>query len=155
MLKCVNVVFKGTLLSFPSDMQFQFRKKLPEMWIFKGNKFTLLVFKSLKFRIMGRDIREEFVRNILPIKTLILQTRTHIYTLGHSVNLHNFSHIPTCYKVLYEPEIFNSRLLKIRGGGGAINIFASGKIVLLGNLDVSEWTKHLEILKKTFDKNYY
>lgn len=144
-MKLVNTVYRGVLKRLPENFEFRSREKLPRMKISKNNGVTLLVFNGLKFRIMGKLMRKD-VMQLLPIETISLQTRTYTHKLCKSINLHHFNP-PSQYEYLYEPELFNSFLLKLPRGG-AINLFASGKVVLLGKLNLYTWRKHLRILQQ-------
>lgn len=148
-MKLVNTVFKGTLRRMPENFEFRLREKLPRMMVSKSNGVTLLIFNNLKFRIMGK-ITYKQARQLLPIAKIYLQTRTYTHELPKSINLYHFSP-PAEYKFLYEPELFNSFLLRIPGGG-AMNLFASGKVVLMGKLKPNQWCKHLRILSTHINK---
>lgn len=98
----------------------------PTMKLYKINNCTMLLFANGKSRIMGKptSINDFIENNSFLISNLKLVTMTVTYTLPYKVNLHKISK-----PFSYEFELFNAAYIKLPEH---VNIFASGKIVILG-----------------------
>ena len=113
-----------------------FQQLTPYMYAFKGDKCTLVVFRSGKCRVMGCkgpittcDI-ESF-----PIKVLIkrIQSVTILFDMHRALQLTKLGNY--CYKnsiaYMFEPELFPALRL-YTFNPLCVNVFASGKSVILG-----------------------
>jgi len=170
-MQLVNTVLRGQLdpQLFPfsptehilrwGDIVFTKRMKIPTMYTGKiPGVGTVLLFSSHKWRAMGKNMSECWVRENLPILGLVhVQTRTWTFQLGYTLHLakihHSISGKVHCHESciqesVYEPELFGSRLIRIKQGG-AINVFASGKLILLGagTRSENEW---MDIIRTLF-----
>lgn len=107
----------------------QFGSGSPRMHIHKCDDYTILVFSSGKCRIMGCKIALTS-SDILPFGVTIsrIQSITVTFKLNMMVNLPRLARAPNCS---WEPEIFPAlRLLDFNPL--CVNVFGSGKVVILG-----------------------
>ena len=99
-----------------------------------GDAGKFLVFPSGKCRIMG--LRRAITRmdlSLLPfqVKNVELQSLTLVHDLKRSINLRNLAENLPTQSYIYEPELFCAlRLIKF--GKLCVNVFSSGKVVILG-----------------------
>lgn len=103
-------------------------KSTPQMLIYKSKTYKIIIFKNAKCRIMGRHIP---VNNLpLPITIEDVQTMSATHDLGKSLNLiHVASKLP--HATQFEPEIFPAiRFIIFKPT--CVNVFASGKVTMLG-----------------------
>ena len=124
----VNINYKAfTTKSAVQDLDFLQNK--PQHFIYKGNGFKILIFRSGKCRIMGC---KKPITEALPydIKIERLQSVTLSCDLGYKVNLLKLAAImgDDCF---YEPEIFPAIRYR-KYNPLCVNIFATGKVVILG-----------------------
>ena len=124
----VNINYSGELLE--STSQFLFSVWKPKQFVQKCDGYTIVIFKTGKCRIMGCKTR--LLQSTLPFKinNIKIQSITVTKDLGKSVNLYKMA-IKLGSEAMYEPELFPAlRLLKFNPL--CVNIFSSGKIVILG-----------------------
>jgi len=104
---------------------------------------------------MGKVVSEPWILENMPTcYDIKLQTRTFSYQLPHTLDLFSLfnrkSGIIAKNKLvsrsIYEKELFSSRSIFLHSGG-CINLFMSGKMILLGNKDSDEW---LSIINQLF-----
>lgn len=122
-----------------------------------NKKFKILIFRSKKIRLMGNVEEEEgkLLKYLtdLPFKVKIdkMQSMTGVHDLGHSVNLidinKKFSHHKS-RQVMYEPEIFPAAIRFIRFNPICVNVFATGKVTLMGLKNRSQGNMICDILDK-------
>jgi TATA-box binding protein (TBP) (component of TFIID and TFIIIB) len=136
-MKIVNTNFKsrlvGAITSSPSNHHEIFSSsKCGRMQILKWKTFTIILFKSGKVRIMGRyNGAEELPIAIETPPTLMSHSAVHSF--GFSIHLFTLANY--CYdnvvSFVYEPEIFPA-LRMSEFDPTCVNVFASGKVMLLG-----------------------
>jgi TATA-box binding protein (TBP) (component of TFIID and TFIIIB) len=152
-LRIVNSVWRGTLDvhvnlaqlakqvgGLSKVIKVKHQTQQPEQLIIKFNdSSTMLVFKTGKFRIMGRgdDIDKHF--NIFSVTCLhqdnypdiVLQTLTAAFAYPHHVNLNKLSQLIECH---YHPELFPAVQIR-RYKPIHVNVFESGKVTITGLKD--------------------
>lgn len=149
--KCVNRIFRGQI-SFGGkefkrildnvkhpQLTVQYHNYKPHMHTIRLPKqWTVLLFPSGRFRIMGKNIyRPHHIVNYLTncishsqiTRDLDLQSETFVLTFHRKINLYKYS-FASRYSD-YEPEIFPSLRLKL-WSPIMVNLFASGKAVVMG-----------------------
>lgn len=122
-----NINYKGQVSQeITSKMKFPIGK--PSQIVDKSGKYTIIFFKSGNCRIMGCKKPIEMKHLQYDIKNIQLQSLTIVVNLNQSVNLYTLARITKC---MYEPELFPAlRLTKYNPI--CVNVFASGKVVILG-----------------------
>jgi len=126
-----NINYKAILIN-KEEISFEDCKSPPIQKIFPletGGK--LIVFTSGKCRIMG--LKSPLDEAILPfkVKNLKIQGVTLTMNYGQCINLHKLASNISRKYVWFEPELFPAlQLLKFKPK--CVNVFASGKIVVLG-----------------------
>jgi TATA-box binding protein (TBP) (component of TFIID and TFIIIB) len=131
-----NINYRGCLPSNElKNIKFHDLKAPPHQKIFTLRKnIKLLVFPSGKCRLMGlrKPLNEK--ETILPfvINDLKIQSITVVYDFGCTINLLTLSRqIRPQRRCLFEPELFPAlRLLEFNPL--CVNVFSSGKVVILG-----------------------
>ena len=129
-MKIVNINYKGRV---KSETPILGLKKVPPYMSVYTNKDgeKLLVFKSGKCRVMG--CKKPFNGTFpVPIEIQEMQSVTVSMDLGHCVNLYQLSKRLTCKNCEYEPELFPALRLTSAFNPSCVNVFASGKIMILG-----------------------
>ena len=124
----VNINYSGQFLENTNLLKFSTWK--PKQYIHKCKDYTIIIFKSGKCRIMG--CKTELLISTLPFKinNIKIQSLTISESLGETVNLYKLA-VKLDRDAMYEPELFPAlRLLKFNPL--CVNIFASGKIIILG-----------------------
>lgn len=137
------------VFSFPQDnVQFQdlitfghkFYKHRPHMIKYQKDGITLLIFTSLRFRVMGKgeshiQVLEDFLRS-LPWRSQF-SSLTNSMTITHQLPLDhiNLNKLNKKYFQL-ELELFPAAKL-LHSGREHMNVFHSGKIIILGARDVN------------------
>lgn len=130
-MKIVNINYKGVV---KCDTPMVDRKVPPYMSVYTnkdGEK--LLVFKSGKCRVMG--CKKPIITTTsfpIPVEIQDVQSVTVSMDLGHGVNLYQLSKQLTCKNCEYEPELFPALRLTSAFNPYCVNVFASGKIMILG-----------------------
>ena len=132
-IKLCSINYRGRVV-VSSSTELQFRKETPIQATYRTSEFTIVVFKNHKCRIMGakKPITQSQL-NKLPFKIMLdcLQSCAFTINFGSIINLHNLHNALGSQKALYEPEIFPAlRLIAFKPL--CINIFSSGKCVILG-----------------------
>lgn len=180
-MTCVNQIYKGQFnqrftkrqferlcsnLETPVDIQTKFYPKNPCMWRFKvPNKWTLLLFNSGKYRIMGKEvnvqetirfIRENVLLHCKEKQLATLQSETFIVNLsaGSPLNLYTFyGQLKDKDKrsFLYEPEIFPA-LQVLKWLPIFVNVFHTGRCVILGREARAQLADIVKFLTYTFVK---
>ena len=127
----------------------------PTMAKFYHEGLTVLIFTSLKCRSMGlptdisgnnlndivrkhKQILLSFTKKFpwhLTLSDVSLSTVTATHQLPFPVSLHS-EHL------LYEPELFSAAKLRVVNDNAHVNVFANGKVVLLG-IKSQEHADHL------------
>ena len=124
----VNINYSGLCLEKMNTLKFNDWK--PNQYVQKCKDYTLVIFKSGKCRIMGCKTR--LVTSSLPLKitNIKIQSLTVSKNFGRTINLYELS-VKLNHDAMYEPELFPAlRLLKFNPL--CVNIFSSGKIIILG-----------------------
>ena len=123
----VNIIYKGQVLEDVSHLPF--RQHSPRMYVVKCNDFKIIIFPNRKCRLMGCK-KPITTLNNLPYKIAIknIQLITVTFDMGMSINLYHLASKVNCR---YDPELFPAlRLLDYNPL--CVNVFASGKVVILG-----------------------
>ena len=123
-----NINYRGRVTECISGLPFNQWK--PRQYVHKCPDFTCILFPSGKCRIMG--CRKPITTDSkLPFGIIIdrIQSITVTSQLDHSINLNKLAMATEC--CTYEPELFPAlRLTSYRPL--CVNVFSSGKIVILG-----------------------
>ncbi len=142
-MRTVNYVWRGRLANLEFLSRYDVvRKNRPKMDIVKLSGIgTLLVFPSLKYRLMGgqcRDAQKQMEAIDIPIISCSLQNITVVGHFGSSINIKKLSAIlkSKATQHVYEPEIFASVLVRFKDV--KVNIFGTGVLVFLGAKHVIE-----------------
>jgi TATA-box binding protein (TBP) (component of TFIID and TFIIIB) len=107
----------------------------PKMKKITLNSSTILIFPTMKARIMGTpsnqletidQLRCRLKANIFNLK---VQSMTIVHNIGHPINLDELQKHP---KFNYEPELFCAAYSSTLKNIPHINIFHSGKVVITG-----------------------
>ena len=132
-----ELVKGGDGLIYSDTTPFQAVIKVP-------NKYTLVVFKSGRCRIMG--CKEPIYQSIVIVGQIMVRVKR-IQSLTITVEMGRTYHLRDVaerVKVSYEPELFPAaRLLKYRPL--CVNLFASGKVVIMG-LKTLHYYKQVETI---------
>lgn len=128
-----NINYKGQVSSWDLAKYDFTRVKAPYQIIIPiENVGKLLLFPSGKCRVMGlkQPITEdiEFPFKIYDLK---IQSLTVSYTAGNKINLLKLAYRMPQSERVYEPELFPA-LRMTKFNPACVNVFSSGKIVILG-----------------------
>ena len=122
-----NINYKGKV-SADIIRKMKFPNGKPSQVVDKNGKYTIIFFKTGNCRIMGCKKPIEKSELKYDIQDIRMQSMTVVKNLGISINLYKLSRKVKCW---YEPELFPAlRLTKY--DPICVNIFSSGKIVILG-----------------------
>ena len=130
-----NINYKGKVFGSIPNFPFSFKK--PQQYVYKCNRFSILVFKNGTCRIMG--CKQKLFENIIEIENddlsfrvqiLQIQSLTIILDLKQNVHLYKLANILK-HECVFEPELFPALRCNIFNPI-CVNIFSSGKIVILG-----------------------
>lgn len=102
----------------------------PQMLVYKTSIGKLLIFKSGKCRLMG--CKKPITNIDLPITDLQIQSVTATMDLGVKLDLPLLATRLTSSNCVYEPELFPALRLTRSFNPLCVNVFASGKVVILG-----------------------
>ena len=134
-----NINYRGTLSSKDlAKISFPWTSP-PHQRIFNvfDGSVKLIVFRSGKCRLMGLKEPLQSTHELpYVVHNLEIQSATVVMNFRSEINILRLSHaLPLCERI-YEPELFPAlRLTKYRPM--CVNVFASGKIVILGLKDLS------------------
>lgn len=124
-----NINYRGFLdQKYIKKMEFPYTK--PKQIVDKRGKHTILIFKTGKCRIMGckEPIRMQDLQ--YNIKNIVIQSITVTANVGQKIHLLKLEN-QLKRQCMYEPELFPAlRFLKYNPL--CVNIFSSGKVVILG-----------------------
>ena len=127
----------NAILKYPINQELFRHLRPPQQLVYPcANGIKLVIFKSGKCRIMGckERLRKHLYLSYhfpLPIKQWHLQSLSVNSNYGTSINLHYLAQRLGSHNCTYEPEIFPGlRLLYFRPL--CVNVFASGRIMILG-----------------------
>ena len=151
-MKIVNINYKGYVPNADKILPFQQFVKLqpPQMLKFKSPKGVLIVFRSGKCRLMGCKESIISTKDLFdfPIILSKIQSATVTMQMGFPLNLYKIANSMGLKNCVYEPELFPA--LRITKGllPLCVNVFASGKIVILGlkHLDIERVCKHVRVV---------
>lgn len=131
-MKLVNKVIRFTVNDkIPFEILTKYATKVykgrPTMILFKNFDNTVIIFKSLKGRIMGNPNKMKETLDNLPfdIANVHVQTCTYTHDFNHEINLQKLNN-----SFHYEAELFPAAYSTIFGAH--VNIFHTGKIVVIG-----------------------
>ena len=154
-LEFVNLCLSETM---PAYIHVKFYSRNPCMWkLAVPLKWTLLLFNSGKFRVMGKDFELD---KILPLMKFILkcriqdfpilQSETFVFVLSVPVDLHlAYQKLENRTLFVYEPELFPSlQILKWRPI--CVNVFHTGRCVILGRNARASLFDIINFLNATF-----
>ena len=130
------------------------------MWILKRpHQLTVIVFSSGKFRLMGRHASRRALYKIFPqshIQYLHRQGATYRGKLPHPIHVARLcdtlkqqqqqQHLYS--RVVFEPELFSALSIYLVDGGGLINMFSTGSVMVLGRQKPSFYTHKLAFILK-------
>jgi len=144
-----NIDFNRLITTSPAnhsaDMTFKLYTTKPRMHLIKScsGKWTVLLFSTGRFRVMGPNTGDSLDSIILQILLLLptgsllceypsLQTETFTFTLGRLINLYlvNQKKQP-CPWIIYEAELFPAMKV-LYWSPINVNVFHTGKVVVMG-----------------------
>ena len=137
-MKIVNINYKGFVSNAELyiDRSELAKKQPPQALTFKcKNGATLLVFSSGKCRVMGCKTPITSIAHgmfPLPVKITHIQSVTATVDLGYSVNLIKLAQHLGSQSCMFEPEIFPALRITKKFNPVCVNVFASGKVTILG-----------------------
>lgn len=136
-MKIVNINYKGLVIKPDVNIDYEMlrKKQPPQMLSYKSKDGeTLLVFASGKCRIMGckKHISSTMNKFPIPIRITQIQSVTATLDLGYTVNLYNLAKQIGTKRCLFEPEIFPALRITREFDPLCVNVFASGKVVIMG-----------------------
>ena len=136
-----NINYRGKFLE--STSQFKFKDGKPRQYVHKCDQGTIVVFQSGKCRIMGCKQELDFSRLPFKIENLGIQSLSLTINLFMKINLHKIS-LLMGQQCSYEPELFPA-LRYLKYNPLCVNVFASGKIVVLGikTLDCNQLVENI------------
>ena len=166
-LKIVNTVWKGDVFS-PISLDklniaceygvttVKHQKTQPEQYIIKfDNASTMLIFKSGKFRVMGKGDQSAAILNILgvvclftdAIPSISLQTMTGVYGYNRKINLSKLVEAADGFLDLENfPAVQIRKFKPIH-----VNVFSSGCVTICGLKDIDNGN----IIKNYLDSIIY
>ena len=120
-----NINYKGDT---KVEKDFEFIMKKPRQCVKKCKDYSIIIFQSGKCRIMG--CKKPLIESTLPFKitNIRLQSITVTANLNRTVNLYRLAER---MKSMFEPELFPA-LRCLDFNPLCVNVFASGKVVILG-----------------------
>jgi TATA-box binding protein (TBP) (component of TFIID and TFIIIB) len=137
----VNINYKGKLLESTKD--FKFSNWKPRQYIHKCKDYTLVIFQNGTCRIMG--CKKKLDERTLPfrIKVERIQSVTVSENLNQSIHLNKLAENLKS-QCNFDPEIFPG-LRMIAFNPLCVNVFASGKVVILGikTLDYKDFVNQI------------
>jgi len=124
----VNINYKGKIVE--SLKGFKFGDWKPQQYVYRCKDYTIVIFKSGSCRIMGcKKILDE---SKLPFKIIVngIQSITTSIDLRRRINLNKLAKElnNNCY---FDPETFPA-LRMTAFNPLCVNVFASGKVVIMG-----------------------
>lgn len=145
----VNINYRGSLAKDDfKKISFNDRLSPPRQRVFKTKSSgTMIAFPSGKFRLMGLRKPLENLSNLpfLP-ESIQLQSCTVVDDLEVDVNLLLLAHLLSPKRCTFEPEIFPAvRLIEFKPL--CVNVFSSGKLVLMGVRDLDHFPELLRRVK--------
>lgn len=151
-MKVVNINYRGFIIDSKEYINFQElqTKQPPQMITYKcANGTTLLIFSSGKCRLMGCKTAIKSTQNMFPfpIRLTHIQSVTASLDLGYSINLLNLAKYLGVKKCVFEPEIFPALRLVDGFKPLCVNVFASGKVIVLGlkTIDITKTCMKIKI----------
>lgn len=132
-----NINYKGKCLV--KNMKFPLGK--PQQVVDRSGKYPIIFFKSGRCRIMGCKQPLKLVDLKYKIQDLQIQSITVTADIGKFINLYELQHKAKC---MFEPEIFPALRLQ-KYNPVCVNVFSSGKVVLLGikTLDYNHYVENI------------
>ena len=122
-----NINYKGKVSNdIISKMKFPVGK--PSQVVDKSGKYTIIFFRSGNCRIMGCKKPLEKYDLQYDIENIRMQSLSVVVNLGITINLYKLSKLTRCW---FEPELFPALRLN-KYDPICVNVFASGKVVILG-----------------------
>ena len=124
MITCIN--YSGLMLDSMDSFEFRYYK--PQQCLKKYENYSMVFFRSGKCRIMGCKKALDITTLPYNIKNIQLQSISIVEKIGQMINLQKLSQKISCS---YEPELFPALRLT-QYNPICVNIFSSGKIVIMG-----------------------
>jgi TATA-box binding protein (TBP) (component of TFIID and TFIIIB) len=150
-MSIVNINYRGFIINPKSniDLTKLQTKSPPKMLKYMGtNGSTLLVFASGKCRIMGCKSHISSTDNMfpLPVRITHIQSVTACIHLDYTINLYQLARSIGSKHCIFEPEIFPALRITHKFNPLCVNVFASGKVVVLGlkTVDVRKICGHIK-----------
>ena len=134
-MSIVNINYRGLVPKSCVDKIELVKKRPPQMLTYKSeNGASLLVFASGKCRIMGCKKPIISTINMFPIPFNIkcIQSATACFSLGYTLNLIKLAQQIGPQDCLFEPELFPALRVTKKFNPLCVNVFASGKVTILG-----------------------
>jgi TATA-box binding protein (TBP) (component of TFIID and TFIIIB) len=132
-MEIVNINYKGKIACKISTLNFSKQRSSPQQLVYNcANGEKLLVFTSGKCRLMGCKTPICSTSDLpIPVMLTNISSITLVMKLDKSINLINLANKLGSKKCTYEPELFPAVRLTAFNPL-CVNVFASGKIVILG-----------------------
>jgi len=147
MIKIVNINYKGRLVNKLTQDHF-YGISSPQMIIYKSrdaqHSCKLIIFKSGKCRIMGcKKPLPSPVRCFptIPIIDYGIQSITASLDIGRSLNLINLAYRLPATTFVFEAELFPALRLTKQFLPHCVNVFSSGKVMILGIRSLANVTR--------------
>jgi TATA-box binding protein (TBP) (component of TFIID and TFIIIB) len=140
-----NINYKGTApVTEIAHLDFGFKK--PQQYIERCGKYTLVIFKTGNCRVMGcKTALGDDEKFTFGIRIERIQSITVTADLGMTVNLYKMARSMQ-NECLFEPELFTA-LRYEKYNPLCVNIFATGKVVILGVKDLKYRKQVKKIMK--------
>lgn len=140
-----NINYRGQILDSIKHLKFTYK---PAQCVQKYKDYTLVIFRSGQCRIMG--CKKPLTTVPYNIDSIQIQSITVTVNLGKKLNLYTLA-AKLNNQCVYEPELFCA-LRFTKYNPMCVNIFSSGKVVILGlktldyNCIVNDICKNIELL---------
>jgi TATA-box binding protein (TBP) (component of TFIID and TFIIIB) len=132
-MSIVNINYRGRITCKIDDLQFPETNVPPKQLVIKcDNGEKLLVFTSGKCRLMGCKSPVHSVSHYpIPIVLTNIVSATAVMNMEKSIDIRRMANDLGNSQCSYEPELFPALRLR-KFNPLCVNVFASGKIVILG-----------------------
>ena len=141
-MSIVNINYHAKLIKQLPPHYFQNKRPPQQVILPCAHNGRLVIFKSGKCRIMGCKSPLTDVTSLpLPLVVTRIQSITVKLELGKTINLRELANTLGSHNCTYEPEIFPALRLTKDFLPLCVNVFASGKIIILGikTLDIQPY----------------
>ncbi len=133
-MSIVNINFRGRVLIPMEKMDTIPGSNVPHIKILKcGTNGKLLVFSSGKCRLMGcKKVMPDKDQFPIPVALDAIQCITVRMDMNHTINLLHLSNSLGPNRCMFEPELFCALRITQDFRPLCVNVFASGKVMILG-----------------------